>query len=337
MTTNIGTGTTTSASMIGINITTATPNHTVSQNTIHSLTNTNATAASVVTGIQFTGSTANVVERNLIHSLTAATNSTAAEVNGIRVAGGTTQYRNNMIAIGAGTANAIGAVVANSTATGINGINEAGGTNSSFHNSVYIGGTATAGTGSSYAFNQSGSITATRSNRDNIYQNARSNGGGTGNHYAIKINGTVANPTGLTINNNLYFANGTGGVLGFYNSAGTPSIAAWRTAVGQDLGSFESNPQYNNPTAATPDLHLHPTNPTVAEGNGFDVGVVLDYDGQTRSGLTPVDIGADAGNFVGIDLAPPTITYTAFTNTTSLANRTQSITVTDAVSGVPVV
>ncbi len=61
-----------------------------------------------MTGIQFNGGTANVVERNLIYGLTVATNSAAAEVNGMRVAGGTTAYRNNMIAVGAGIANAIG-------------------------------------------------------------------------------------------------------------------------------------------------------------------------------------------------------------------------------------
>ena len=90
------------------------------------------------------------------------------------MAGGTTVYRNNMIAIGAGIANAIGAVATNAGTTGINGINEALGTNSFFHNSVYIGGSPTAGTGASYAFN--GTQTAvTRSFRDNIFFNARSN------------------------------------------------------------------------------------------------------------------------------------------------------------------
>ena len=36
---------------------------------------------------------------------------------------------------------------------------------------------------------------------------------------------------------------------------------------------------------------------TVIESNGVDVGVTDDFDGQTRATLTPVDIGADAGNF----------------------------------------
>ena len=332
--TNIGTGTTTGASVIGITPTSTTPSHTISQNTIYNLSNTNATAASVVTGIQMTGSTANIVQRNLIYDLSVATNSATAEVNGIRVGGGTTTYRNNMIRLGAGISNAIGAVASNSSVAGINGFNGALGTDNFFHNSIYIEGAPTAGTGASYAFNGT-QTTNTRSFRDNIFFNARSNSGATGKNYAVKINGTAANPTGLTINNNLYFANGTGAVFGFFNSLDVANIAAWRTAVGQDAGSYESDPQYNAPGGATPDLHLHPTNPTVAEGNGVDVGVTDDYDGQTRASLTPVDIGADAGNFVGIDLAIPAITYTALPFSCNTADRAlNGVTITD-VSGVP--
>ncbi len=333
LTTNIGTGTTTGASMIGINVTTTTPNHTLSQNTIYALNNTNATAASVVTGIQFTGGTANVVERNLIYGLTAATTSATAEVNGIRVAGGTTIYRNNMIALGAGIANAFGAAATNSSVVGINGINAFLGTDQFFHNSVYIGGTATAGSGSSFAFNGTQTIN-TRSFRDNIFFNARTNSGATGKHYAVKINGTAPNPSGLTINNNLYLANGSGAVFGFFNSLDVANLAAWKTAVGQDALSFESNPQYNDPTNAVPDLHLNPTLATVAEGNGVDVGVINDFDGQTRATLTPVDIGADAGNFIGLDLAPPAISYTLLGNTSLTGNRTLVATIAD-VTGVP--
>ena len=161
--------------MIGLSVL-STGNHTLSQNTIFNLSNTNATAASVVSGIQFTGATANVVERSLIYGLTVSTNSTTAEVNGIRVAGGTTVYRNNMIALGAGVANAIGS----GSAAGINGINEPLGTDNFFHNSVYIGGTATAGTGASYAFNSTQTAN-TRSFRDNIFVNARSNSGARAN------------------------------------------------------------------------------------------------------------------------------------------------------------
>ncbi len=153
----------------------------------------------MVTGIQFTGGTVNVVARNLIYGLTTATNSTAAEINGIRVAGGTTAYRNNMIAVGAGIANAIGT---GSTTGGINGIFEAAGTNNFFHNSVYVGGAPTAGVGPSYAF-ASTQVTVVRSARDNVFFNARSNAGATGKNYVIRVAGTAPNPAGLTLNNNV--------------------------------------------------------------------------------------------------------------------------------------
>ncbi len=292
-----GTGTTSVASVVGIAFVSAIPVQTVSQNTIFNLSNTNASTATVVTGIQFTGGTGNIVERNLIHSLTSATSSATAEINGIRVAGGTTTYRNNMIAIGSGTANAPGAVTVTNTSTAaINGILEPAGTDSFFHNSVYVSGTATAGAGASFAFNST--VTSNvRSFRNNIFQNGRTNLGATGKHYAIKINGTAANPAGLTINNNIYFANGSSGaVFGFFKSLDMANLAAWKTNVGQDAGSFESDPKYYDPNNPTPNLHLYPGTATAAEGHGIDVGVVNDFDGETRSGLSPVDIGADAGN-----------------------------------------
>lgn len=329
-----GTGTTTSASVIGICVSTGSSNQTIGQNTIFNLSNTNATTASIVTGIQFTGSTSNIVERNLIYALTVSTTSTSAEVNGIRVGGGTTTYRNNMIALGAGIGNAIGAAASNSGTTGINGFNGALGTDNFYHNSIYIGGTATAGTGASFAFNGT-QTTNTRAFRDNIFFNARTNSGATGKHYAVKINGTAANPAGLTINNNLYFVNGSGGVFGFFNGADVASLAAWKTAVGQDANSFEGNPQYLDPTNATPDLHINPSITTAAEGNGVSVGVTDDYDGQTRSGLTPTDIGADAGNFTGADLTPPVISFTPLSGTCVLTGVTLTATITDAGSGVP--
>ncbi|MBK7393710.1 MAG: carboxypeptidase regulatory-like domain-containing protein [Chloracidobacterium sp.] len=327
-----GTGTTTAASVLGIGFVSATPVNNAAQNTIFNLSNTNATAASVVTGIQFTGATGNVVERNNIYGLTTATNSTTAEVNGIRVAGGTTIYRNNMIALGAGITNAFGSAASNSGTTGINGFNGFLGTDTFVHNSIYIGGAPTAGVGASYAFNGTQTVN-TRSFRDNIFFNGRSNSGATGSNYAVKINGTAPNPGGLTINNNVYFANGTGAVFGYFNGADVANIGAWRTAVGQDAGSFEGNPQFLDPTNAVPDLHLHPTNATVAEGNGVDVGVTDDFDGQTRASFTPTDIGADAGNFNGVDLSVPNITYTALTNTSLTTNRVIPVTITD-VTGV---
>jgi hypothetical protein len=248
-------GTAASASMIGVLVTSTGGNHNVGQNTIFNLSNTHGTVATVVTGIQFTGSTTNVVERNFIYNLTSSTTSTSAEINGIRIAGGTTTYRNNMIALGAGVNNAIGT---GSTA-GISGIFEFLGTNNIWHNSIYIGGTPTAGIGASYAFNGQ-QTTNTRSFRNNIFVNNRSNSGATGKNYIVRVGGSGTPPiTGLTINNNAYFANGTGAVFGFFNSADVASLVAWQTAVGQDVNSVNANPNYINPTASTPDLHINTT------------------------------------------------------------------------------
>uniref|UniRef100_UPI00262400D8 hypothetical protein n=1 Tax=Flavobacterium sp. TaxID=239 RepID=UPI00262400D8 len=326
LTNNIGTGTGTTASVVGILITASTGSGTLSQNTIFNLTNTNATAASTVTGIQYGGGTTGVIERNLIYGLTAATNSATAEINGIRVGSGTSVYRNNMIAVGDGIANAMA----------VNGINEPAGTNSFFNNSVYIGGAPTAGTANSFAFNST-VTTNTRSFRNNIFVNNRSNNGATGKNYIVRVGGTAANPTGLTINNNIYNATGTGAVFGFFNALDVLSLPAWRTAVGQDAGSFDTNPQFVAPASATPDLHINPAVATAAEANGFLIASVTDdFDGQTRSGLTPNDIGADAGNFIGLDLAAPAIGYTNLSN--DIVNTTRAftnVTITD-VTGVNV-
>lgn len=280
---NIGTGTTTAASVAGIIFTSATPVQTVSQNIITGLTNTNTTAASVVTGIQFTGGTGNLVERNSIADLTVATNSTAAEVNGIRVGGGTTTYRNNMINLGAGVANAIGTV---STA-GVSGFYEFLGTNTIYHNSIYIGGSPTAGAGPSYAFNGQQTVN-TRTFRNNIFYNARNNSGATGKNYAVRVGGSSANPTGLTINNNVYFANGAGAVFGFFNAADVANLAAWQTAVGQDANSFESNPLF----VSTTDLHLQAGSPAIDTAAASLAS--NDFDGKSRPGANALfDIGAD--------------------------------------------
>ncbi len=311
LTNNNGTGTTTTASVIGICHTSTTPNNTLTLNSIYNLSNSNTTLATTVTGIQFTGGASNVVTRNYIYNLTSATSSATAEINGIRIAGGTTTFSNNMITLGNGL----------TTSPIISGINEALGTNNVFNNSIYIGGAPTSGSGASYAFNGSQTVNA-RSFRDNIFVNNRSNSGATAKHYIVKVGGTGINPGGLTINNNVYYGTGTGNVFGFYAAADVANYTSWQAAIGQDANSFNDNPQYIDPTnLTTPDLHIHATNPTPIEASGVDLGVTVDYDGQTRSGLTATDIGADAGNFVSsiVVCTTPTNQPTALVTGTNTA------------------
>jgi Domain of unknown function DUF11/Thrombospondin type 3 repeat len=325
-----GTFTSSLASVIGISVTSGTVNHTVRQNTIYALKNTNASAATTVTGIQFTGSTGpNLVARNFIHSFTAA--STAAILNGISVGGGTTTYANNMIRLGI---DATGASI--TTGLTINGISEPSGTDSFEFNSVYVGGSGVTGSSATYAFN-SQVPTNTRAFIDNIFYNARSNGAGTGKHYIVRVGGTTANPPGLTMDSNVYYGGGTGAVFGSFNSLDVASLSAWRTAVVQDPNSIYGDPQFLTPagSGATVDLHINPAVVTPVEANGVPLAAVTDdFDGQLRSGVTPTDIGADAGTFLWSDLLGPTIAYTPFGNTGLTTNRTLPATITD-LSGVP--
>ena len=324
---NAGTGS--SASLIGLWVdASSAPGHTVSRNTVYALSNTNATAAVWVTGLQYNGTTGtNVVARNSIYNLSTPSTSATATVNGINVQGGTTTYQNNMVVLG-------NEMTANSPQ--INGINEAvAGTDNFYFNSVYVGGAdVAAGTANSFAF-YSSITTNTRNYRDNIFFNARRNGAATGKHYAIRVGGTTANPAGLTSNNNVITATGTGGYVGLFNTVDQATLANWRTATGQDVASFDLDPQFIAPAAATPDLHISTVITTAVESNGFPIAAVTDdFDGDVRANFTPTDIGADAGNFIGVDLAGPTIVYTPFGNTSLTTDRLLAATIADA-TGVP--
>ncbi|MFZ4058125.1 MAG: T9SS type A sorting domain-containing protein, partial [Ferruginibacter sp.] len=299
-----GTGTTTTASVIGISFTNTTPINIATENTIYGLANTNSGIASTVCGIQFTGaSSGNSVARNLIYGLNNA--SATGIINGINVTGGTTTYQNNMIRLGL---DAAGADII--TGAAINGISEPLGTDVFIHNSVYVGGTNVGGASNSFAFNSSQTVN-TRNFRNNIFFNARSNGAGTGKHYGIRVGGSAANPTGLTSDYNMIKVSGTGGVFGLFNLVDQATIADWRTATGQDANSIEADPLFVSPT----DIHLTTTSPA-RDAAILVAGVTNDYDGDSRPGTNATtDIGAD--EFDGIPLVQNDMQATAFIDPTT--------------------
>ena len=316
----------------------ATGNNTISQNTIHSLSNASGAAANSIYGMSLSlPATTNLIERNLIHSFSLTSTVTGTQLWGISAgATGTATYQNNMIRLGYDAAgNSI------TLPTSMIGIRDASGsTNQYYHNTIYIGGTgvlATPTASNSYCF-FSDVVTVTRNHQDNVFWNARSNAAGGGvAHIVTREGGTTANPAGLTSNYNILYFSGTDGATGVFNGVVVSPLSAWRTATGQDANSIAADPQLIAPngTAATVDLHIHPTNPTPIEGAGLAIGTVTnDYDGQSRAGLTPTDIGADAGNFVALDVSAPVISYTPLGNTASTSNRTLMTTITDA-TGVP--
>jgi hypothetical protein len=333
-TSGVSTGTgSTSTSVSGIVVSGSTAGQTISQNTIHSLSNTAAAAAVSVTGIYWFNSSnsaaTNIVERNFVHSLSTTSNG-AAILNGIYTFNGGATFRNNMIRLGvdaAGSSLTSGALIIN----GIQADTATAAVNNWYFNSVFIGGTGVgAGTATTNGFRRV--IVDITDFRDNIVVNNRSNGAGTGKHYAININAT----TTFTANGNNFHGIGTGAVFGVVGATDSATIAAWRTATSQDANSFFSDPAFLDATgnAAAVDLHINPAITTVVEGNGVGLATPTnDFDGQARAGLTPVDIGADAGNFMGIDLTAPNIAYSALANTSSISNRVIVTTITD-ISGV---
>jgi hypothetical protein len=334
-TTSNNTGSGSSSSAIGISQSSTIAGQTVSQNTIYSLTDTAASAAVNVTGIYFAGPTsgANVIARNLVHSLAVSSTNAFSGLNGMHFAVGTFTAQNNMVRAGikadgssAAGASFVRAIFDFGTTPGRN----------FYHNSVYLGGTQTSGGSSTFAFLSSGSTNA-RTFQNNIFVNARSNSGGTGKHYAVRYGGAGVNPTGLKAGGNLILANGTGGVLGFYNSADLTTLTAWQAATSQDATSLSMDPLFVNPMgdASTVDLHLQP-NSSANNGGVLTTGVLDDFDGAFRA-LDPPDIGADefysnnatltALTLSGVTLTPGfdpnSITYTA-----TVPNATTSTTVT---------
>ena len=145
-TTSQNASSTTTQSIYGIIDTSTASGQTVSQNTVHSLANTAASAAVSVTGIYLSGnasSSGHIIARNLVHSLAVSSPDTGSVVNGMMFVAGSFTAQNNMVRVGldaTGTSTA-GA----STVRGIYDNGAAAGRNF-YHNSVYVGGTQTSGT-----------------------------------------------------------------------------------------------------------------------------------------------------------------------------------------------
>ncbi len=289
-----------SASGIFVTNTSTNPS-TIRGNTVQSVTNNSGAVSTSIYAIYTSlGVAANVVERNLVHSLLNPSTDPAAQIAGIVGTGTattTTKFANNMVRIGL---DASGAPI--TTGQTMYGMFEIAGTNNVYHNSIYVGGTGVAAsTAATYAF-VSNVTTNSRNYVDNIFWNARSNAvAGGGFHIAALYSGNGVNPAGLNADYNDLYATGTDGFVGAYGGTAYPTLAGFQAATGQDANSFSDNPQFIAPngSAVAGDLHISPTIATPIEGTGLAIASVTDdFDGQVRAGQTPVDVGADAGNFV---------------------------------------
>ncbi|MES2780286.1 MAG: BNR-repeat neuraminidase N-terminal domain-containing protein, partial [Bacteroidota bacterium] len=298
------TGSGTTAALTGIQMSSANPS-TVSGNSIDSLVLTSLSTgiASYVEGIVFSsnGSTpTNLITKNFIHSLDVSAVNTSAFMIGIDIVGGSNIIANNMIRLGIkpdGTDLTTSMVIrgihiGTTTAENI------------YHNSVYIGGANVGSTTANTAalHRNTSTLGSQHDIRNNIFVNERSNTATGGKHYQVFLNNTVA----LSLGTNSYFGTGTGSVFGTLNG-GTADVLSYTLGwLSTDMGSSITNPRFMNATgtAATLNLHINAVTPTPVEATGLLLSTITDdYDGQTRSSNTPVDIGADGGAFTPLPMS----------------------------------
>lgn len=313
-----------SAALIGIRAVSATAGNFISGNNIYGLTQTNTTAASVsVIGIITNSMLAtSLVQKNYVHGLNILCSGTAASVFGINHQGGNARYVNNVVQLGVDSAG-----ISVSTTPLMCGLYKFAGTFTALHNSIYVGGT-NIGVGLANTFAFQITTAGVDSLINNIFVNERSNATTGGTHYTIAVPTTL----NLASNRNVYWYNGTGGALGLFNTTTANAFNNWTGLCGVDNNSGFGNPQFINPTGSNTslDMHINATLPSPVEGNGILLSsVVDDMDGQTRSGLTPIDIGADAGNFITSDVFAPQMLFTPLTNYGATTDRTFSVTMID--------
>ncbi|MFI5222569.1 MAG: T9SS type A sorting domain-containing protein, partial [Bacteroidia bacterium] len=278
------------ASMAGIALNSTSYGFSITQNIIDSIISTNTGAAVCLTGIYYFSSTnsGNSISRNFIHSLSLNSSSASAQIQGIYLDAGIVDVTNNMIRLGISPN---GTSMTNSCQ--VTGIFKANTNDENFFfNSVYIGGNNVGtNTANTYCFRRTGMGADVIYN--NIFYNSRSNATTGGKHYTIGLNSAGS----LLSNYNIMLTQSTPfGVVGGndYNS-----LYSYRAATLLDTNSGSVNPNFVNPNGNYTSVDLHVSGTTPVESNGTSVSSVsVDFDGQNRSSFTPVDIGADAGNFI---------------------------------------
>lgn len=321
---SISLGTGAAASIIGImhNGSGATIN--IVGNRIHTLENINTTPVSAnIVGIFMQNTTTAVyssISRNFIHSFRLSSSSVGRMIGIHQNSGSFVRHANNMIRLGI-----------DSSGTAFSGpyevygiLTEVTGNFDYYHNSIFIGGAPSTGASLTAAIRVTGTPTGTQNYdiRNNILVNAVSNTGtATGKNFGLRIATIPSNPAAIVSNYNVYGTPGTGGFIAGTNTVDYPNlnlINGWKTLTGYDLQSGSGNPLFIDATATADlvDLHLQSSNPCEASGDAAIASLVTtDFDGQTRSGQTPHDIGADAGTFtLSSDIIAPVISFTPLSN-----------------------
>lgn len=268
------------------------------------------------------------ISKNFIHSFQMSSTNGTGIVTGIEASQSVTNLSitNNMISLGV---DLMGNPM--NKLNEYNGIKAAIDTSIITHNSVYIAGT---GDRSADALNLIKKNTSICRVTNNILVNMHSQATAnvwTFNHAVVFNPQFTTTLSGLVMSNNLYWVNGINSFTGGYNNIRYLTLAAWQSAISNDNNSLAGDPNFIAPAANTASTNLHIQLPTIANAAGIiEPSVTHDFDDELRSGLTPVDIGADAilsvPQPVIFSFAPAsapsgttvTITGTDFTGTSSV-------------------
>jgi len=132
--------------------------------------------------------------------------------------------------------------------------------------------------------------------RGNIFANFTGNQSSSARHICIQVTAAGLGATGTAFDyNDYFFSNPTGGNTGFNSTASTYSntLTNWKafTTGTLDDNSISVNPAFTNNNS---DLHTTASGLDAVSGFATEAWVTSDIDCQTRSSLTPSDIGADA-------------------------------------------
>ncbi|MCK7488970.1 MAG: hypothetical protein MZU79_01035 [Anaerotruncus sp.] len=204
------TSTATSASVLGIILnTSAAADQQVSRNRVYALSSSSTNTGTHVVGIYYSGATSgtSLVTRNFVHSLWSEDVNSGAGMTGMRLDGGTVSVNNNLIRLGIDSAG-----TSITKAQVMYGIYKTSVGNAAIHfNSIYVGGsgivtTATPTYGLIRTFDRYGR----HSEQHHRERPCECDDGG--KHYALWFNNSVST-SGVTCDNNVLKAGGTGGVL----------------------------------------------------------------------------------------------------------------------------
>ena len=289
----------------------------VSQNLVQGLSGNSGSAASfgLILG---SGNNNLVVDRNRLLGLTEV-NTAGNGVKGLEVqvgiANANVRISNNFVQVTAasgysGTFSNTG-IRLNGTQSGIR----------LYHNSVNMTGTDVFNIASISAALNVASGSTGLDIRNNIFRNSIVNSGNAGAK-AYAFYSTAPASAFTTLNYNDYFVSGTQGVLAFFNSADVTTLAALRTATGQDANSLNVDPAF----VSTTDLHV---TATALNGAATPIAsVTTDIDGETRNATTP-DIGADEF-MTNLDIAATALVSPVAANQCFTNAETVTVSITNA-------